>query len=214
MADPNIFDSLCEKYDRWYEKNEFAYLSEVKAIKKALPEKGKGLEIGVGTGRFASVLGIKEGVEPSSNMLKVAEKRGVNAQQARGEALPFSDSCFDYVVIIVTICFVDNPLKVLKESFRVLKKGGVILLGIVDKESFLGRFYKEKESSFYNKARLFGVKELSALLTDSGFSGFSYYQTLFDFPEKLQSVQSPEKGFGKGGFVVLRAEKDPSQKNS
>jgi len=61
----DIFDKYYKKYDAWYEKNKFAYLSEIGALKKVVPNKGEGLEIGVGTGRFASRLGIKYGADPS-----------------------------------------------------------------------------------------------------------------------------------------------------
>jgi len=56
----NIFDIYPKEYDNWYEENKFAYLSEIEALKKVIPEKGEGLEIGVGTGRFAQPLRIKQ----------------------------------------------------------------------------------------------------------------------------------------------------------
>jgi len=75
-----IFDKYYKKYDLWYERNRFAYLSELEAIKKVLPKKGKGLEIGVGTARFAKPLGIKYGIDPSKKMLEIAKKKGVNVR--------------------------------------------------------------------------------------------------------------------------------------
>ena len=59
----DVFNKHYKKYDAWYDKHSHAYLPEVEAVKSLLPKKGKGLEIGVGTGRFASALGIKYGVE-------------------------------------------------------------------------------------------------------------------------------------------------------
>ena len=35
----NIFDRYYKRYDSWYDRNKFAYLSELKAIKKMMPEK-------------------------------------------------------------------------------------------------------------------------------------------------------------------------------
>lgn len=104
----SVFDKHWKKYDSWYEKNRFAYLSEVEAVKKVLPKDGKGLEIGVGTGRFASALGIKYGIDPSSNMVNIARKRGVETEVGRGEDLPFADCEFDYVVIVITLSFVKS----------------------------------------------------------------------------------------------------------
>jgi len=88
----NIFDQYWKRYDAWYDNYRFAYLSEVEAIKKVLPRKGKGLEVGVGTGRFASVLGIHYGIDPSVKMVKVAESRGIDAKIGQGEKLPYKVS--------------------------------------------------------------------------------------------------------------------------
>lgn len=200
-----VFDRYYKKYDAWYEKNKFAYLSELEALKKVLPKRGRGLEIGVGTGRFAASLGIATGIDPSKNMLRIAEKRGVDTQVGSGEHLPFGNSAFDYAVIIITICFVENPLRVLKETRRVLKKNGKIIIGIIDKDSFLGKFYRKKKSIFYQEANFFSVKEITDLLKTAKFSRFSYYQVLFELPNEINSIEKSRKGFGKGGFVIISA---------
>lgn len=203
----NIFDKYYKRYDAWYDRNKFAYLSELEAIKKVLPRRGKGLEIGVGTGRFAYALGIITGIDPSKNMIEIARKKGVNVRLGYGEHLPFKNVAFDYVTIIITICFVKDPEKVLKEAYRVLKKKGKIIMGIVDKDSFLGAFYQKKKSVFYKKADFFNIRKITGLLRDTGFSNFSYYQTLYKLPTEIKSVQKPRKGFGQGGFVVISGEK-------
>ncbi|MDD4980096.1 MAG: methyltransferase domain-containing protein [Candidatus Omnitrophica bacterium] len=203
----DIFDKYYKKYDVWYNRHKFAYLSEIGALKKVVPKKGEGLEIGVGTGRFASRLGIKYGVDPSENMLKISKKRGIDARHAQGERLPFDSSIFDYVAIIITLCFVKDPIKVLIEAKRVLKNRGKIIVGIIDKDSFLGNFYQRKKSLFYRQAHFFGVKEVTDLLKMSGFGRVSYYQTIYKFPDEINSVEKPKKGFGRGGFVVISGEK-------
>ena len=203
----NIFNKYYKQYDAWYEKHKFVYLSELEAIRKVLSERGKGLEIGVGTGRFASPLGIKYGIDPSDKMLKIAQKRGINVKLGCGENLPFTDGTFDYVAIIITICFVKNPIKVLKEARRVLKRNGRIIIGIIDKDSFLGKFYQKKKSVFYKQANFFNVEKLNDLLEIIGFTRICYYQSIFKMPDKIDSIEKPKKGFGKGGFVVISGEK-------
>ena len=202
-----VFDRYHKKYDLWYERNNFAYLSELEVIKKVLPERGKGLEIGVGTGRFAASLGIETGVDPSKKMIGIARKRGVDARLGYGEKLPFANNTFHYVAIIITICFVNDPCKVLREARRALKKNGKIIIGLVDKESFLGQFYQRKKSVFYKQANFLSIKKISGLLKEAGFSKLSYYQTVFDLPSKIESIETPQKGFGKGGFVVILGRK-------
>jgi len=203
----NIFDKYYKKYDAWYDRNKFAYLSELEAIKKVLPRKGKGLEIGVGTGRFAHALGVTTGIDPSKNMVKIARQRGVDARLGSGECLPFKNSTFDYAAIVIAICFVKNPQKVLKEALRILKKNGKLIIGVINKDSFLGEFYQKKKSIFYRKANFFNIKEVTNLLKNAGFSKFSYYQTLYKIPGEINSIQKPRKGFDQGGFVVISGEK-------
>jgi ubiquinone/menaquinone biosynthesis C-methylase UbiE len=191
------------KYDAWYDRHRFAYLSEIEALKKVVPNKGVGLEVGVGSGRFALGLGIKYGVDPSENMLKIARKRGIDVRRAQGERLPFDNFTFDYVAVIITLCFAKDPVKLLIEAKRVLKKRGKIIIGIIDKDSFLGRFYQGGKSLFYKQAHFFSVNEVVDLLKMLGFARFSRYQTIYNFPDKMNLVEKPREGFGRGGFVVI-----------
>ncbi len=88
-----------------------------------------------------------------------------------------------------------------------LKQKGEVVIGIIDKNNFLGKFYQKKKSSFYKQARFLGTAELTGLLRLAGFDKFSYYQTLFSFPEGITRVEKPRKGFDRGGFVVIGAKK-------
>ena len=74
MAKTGAFDSQVDRYEGWFEKNSLAYESQVEAVRSVLPS-GNGVEIGVGTGRFAVPLGIKLGVDPSEAMREVARKK-------------------------------------------------------------------------------------------------------------------------------------------
>ena len=202
-----LFDRYYKKYDAWYSRNKFAYLSEVEALKNILPQKGKGLEIGVGTGRFAQALSIGYGIDPSGKMLEIARKRGVNVKLGWGEQLPFEACTFDYAAIIITLCFVKYAFGVLRQAGRVLKKNGKLIVGIIDKDSFLAKFYQKKKSVFYKQANFFSVKELISLVKAAGFRKFTYYQTIFRLPARISSIEKPKRGYGKGGFVVIGAQK-------
>lgn len=204
----SVFDRYAKKYDDWYDRNKFAYLSELEALKKAVPRIGKGLEIGVGTGRFAASLGISIGIDPSEKMIGIARQRGIDARLGCGERLPFKNASFDYVAIILTLCFVKDPLKVLKEARRILKKDGKIIIAIIDKESFLGKFYQRKRGMFYRQAKFLSVKEITYLLNKTGFNKLSYCQALFKMPDRINAVEKPKTGFGEGGFVVISARKN------
>lgn len=64
-------------HDAWFDANRQLYLAELEALRGSIPSQGVGVEIGVGTGRFAASLGITVGVEPSPGMAELARKRGV-----------------------------------------------------------------------------------------------------------------------------------------
>ncbi len=69
----------------------------------------------------------------------------------------------------------------------------------------MGEFYQHKKSVFYEKANFLSVQEVIDLLKDTGFDSFSYYQTIFDFPDNINVIETPKKGFDQGGFVVISA---------
>ena len=202
-----VFDRLYRKYYTWYEHYPYAYRSELQALRKVIPRRGRGLEIGVGTGRFAVPLGIRFGIDPSKNMIKIARRRGVRVRQGRGEDLPYQDAAFDYVAMIITLAFVKDPEKVLKEARRILKKRGRIVIGIIDKDSFLGGFYRKQKGIFYRKARFLRAKKLTILLQTLGFKRLRVYQTIFHLPKEMTAVEKPKRDFGRGGFVVIKATK-------
>ena len=201
----NIFDKYYKEYDEWYNKNEKIYLSELECVKKAIPETGKGIEIGVGTGRFASKLNIKFGIDPSLQMLKIASKRNILPVKAFGEEIPFKSNSLDFAVVLFTLSFVNNINKVFSEINRIVKKGGYIICGIIDKDSFLGEFYMQKlNSKFYSKCRFLSTLELVDICKNNNILITEIYQTLFKIPELISSKEPVKVGFGDGGYVVTK----------
>ncbi len=203
----NIFDRYCRRYDAWYYSHQKAYLSELRAVRELFPSRGKGLEIGVGTGRFAASLGIQMGIDPSRKMIEVASARGVDARLGCGEALPFEDASFDHVALIHSLCFVKKPYRVLTEARRVLKEKGTLLVGIIPRDSFLGAAYQKKKGIFYRNARFLTVFELLHKLAVLKFADFKFRETLFCLPDRMKRVECPKEGFAKGGFVVMSCRK-------
>ena len=59
MPKIEAFDTHATQYELWFEKHKYLYESEVEALRILLPKEKQGVEIGVGTGRFAKPLGIQ-----------------------------------------------------------------------------------------------------------------------------------------------------------
>lgn len=211
MIQSDIFNSHVEEYEAWYEKHKDAYLSEVVAIKEQfqkLPENLRGIEVGLGTGRFAEQLGIKEGIEPAMEMAKIAMKRDIEIMKGVAEHLPYAALQFDFV-LFVTICHLDNVKEAFAEAHRVLKNGGSIIVGFLDKDQSIAKQYEEKRehSTFFKHATFYSVDRVEKLLKEAGFRNFEYNQTLFGKLEQIKEVQDPKPGFGEGSFVVVKAVK-------
>ncbi len=204
------FEEYFKEYEAWFDKNPSIYQSELEALRSQLPEGGTGLEIGVGSGRFAGPLGIKTGVDPSAGMRTLAETRGIKTVNAKAEELPFDDASFDYVMMVTTICFLDDVMASFREAYRVLRAPGVLIVGFIDKDSFLGKQYQDKKSGnkFYQCATFYSVREVLQLTQEAGFKRLNFVQTLFADIHSIKTIQPFKKGYGQGGFVVIKAQKN------
>ena len=207
MAKIRAFDENARAYDDWFETHKSLYASELEAVRSLLPETGKGIEIGVGTGRFAEPLGIKVGVEPSPAMRAIARERGIDTIDGVAEKMPVESETFDYVLFVTTLCFLESLHKAFGEAMRILKPKGAVVIGFVEKGSALGRLYQQRQadSRFYGEATFHTVTEIIHVLELTGFGELSFCQTLFPEKETTGSVQAVKAGYGDGAFVVVRA---------
>jgi SAM-dependent methyltransferase len=205
-----VFEQHAQQYDNWFNAHEPVYQAEVAALRKLVPPTGMGIEVGVGTGRFAVPLGIKLGVDPSRRMLQIARKRGLRVCQAVGEQMPFHDRQFDLGLLVTVICFVDDVPTLFRELRRVLKTDGQLIIGFINRNSELGRMYERRKeaSMFYRDARFYSVEEVADWVEEAGFGPLRFCQTLFDGPTEF-SARGLEvrEGYSDGAFVVLSAEK-------
>jgi len=203
----NPFDIYTEEYEKWFEENANTFQSELIAIRQMIPIQKKGIEIGIGSGLFAEQLGIKFGIDPSEKMLELARKRNLTVVNGFAENLPFPADNFDFATFITSICFIENPDKAINEAYRILKKDGEIIIAFIDKDSRLGQILnKEKDNSkFYSVATFYSVSKIIKMLENNDFKISEIIQTLIDIDNQV--IEQPIKGFGKGCFVVIKANK-------
>jgi ubiquinone/menaquinone biosynthesis C-methylase UbiE len=141
------FDQLAARYDAWYATplGAWADRHETEEIFHLLaPRSGERLlDLGTGTGRYAREAARRGaravGIDPSPGMLAVARERvagqPVDLVCAGAARLPFPDRSFDAVLAVTSLCFVSEPLVVLREAARVLTPGGQLVLGELNRWS-------------------------------------------------------------------------------
>lgn len=170
------FEAAWRCYEAWFARHESAYLSEPLAARAFVSWSGIGLEIGVGTGRFAAPLRIRVGIDPSPAMLAVAAARGIAVVQGAAENLPFHSASFDHAILVTMICFVEPATRMLAEAHRVLKPNGQLVIGRIDRDSKMGQHYlaHQAENAFYRQATFYSAGEVEVLLRDSGFAAITW----------------------------------------
>ncbi|MCF6148729.1 MAG: class I SAM-dependent methyltransferase [Candidatus Kuenenia sp.] len=210
----NIFDTLTDKYDAWYDSEDGRplYETELRCLNPMVEDSpGPILEIGVGTGRFAMHFPDVIGIDSSLNALKMAEKRGVKTVGGDGEHLPFKDKTFGCILIVVTLCFVTDPITVLREAKRVLKKDGSIIIGLVPRDSSWGILYEEKGRAghpFYSNARFYTLRETENFFQIAGLKIFRVRSTLLHKPDEPRRIDEPLEGYARdAGFLCIEVKK-------
>ncbi len=208
-----VFNAFGDDYDRWFEeKGRLVFETELLLFKSITQNiKSPSIEIGSGSGRFASALRVDFAVEPSKKLREISIKRGVIPIATRGEDVPFDDGIFQTVFIIVTLCFSSRPELILRESARILHKDGNLILGLVLRDSLWGKLYERKKKeghTFYRVANFYTLEEIENMLESVGLEIYDIYSTLTLPPDRIKEIQKPVHGYIKdAGFSGIIARK-------
>jgi ubiquinone/menaquinone biosynthesis C-methylase UbiE len=140
-----------------------------------IPAMGNLLDIGCGTGHwtifFKGIGYLPEGIDLSSKMLELARLKEPSLNFIEGDALnlPQDEGTFDIVSMITVLEFASDPDRLLQESYRVLRKGGALIIGSLNRISGLGESLSRNPFPPYDRAYLFSLEELEEKLSSAGF---------------------------------------------
>ena len=206
----DVFQEKAQSYDQWFVENEALFQSEKEAVKKMMPARedlaAPAIEIGVGTGLFASALGIEEGLEPSEDMGRVAKQRGIRVIQSPAETMPMASESYGMALMVTVDCFLADVERAFSEVNRILVPGGWFVIAFLDRETPLGQIYQANKDSddLYRYATFHSAEEIRAYLEGAGFAVEDSCQTVYSFENCVQEVLD---GNGKGVFGVMRGRK-------
>ncbi len=197
------FDARADRYDSWYERNAIIYENELEAV-RALGLRGRGVEVGVGTGRFAAPLGVEFGIDMSESMLRLAASRGLDVARADASLLPVRGSSLDYALFVVTLCFLDDPTSALREARLALRPGGFVVACIVPRDSAWGEYYMRRGGPFYSVARFYTTDEVLSMMRSVGLRPGAISSTL-SFSPLDPPRREPPGSDPRWGFVCVRS---------
>ncbi len=136
-------------------------------------------DVGCGDGTYAIEASRRgatvTGLDLSFPMLVAAQQREQRSLgrteivwcHGRAEAIPFQDASFDLVLAITVLCLVPSPSQVVGELARVLRPGGMLLLGELGRFSawaLIRRMRAWLGSESWKHAHFWTVGELQTLL--------------------------------------------------
>lgn len=188
-----------EEYDAWY-KTSLGALSDKleKELVFSLIEIKHGdavLDVGCGTGNYTIELAKRGadviGIDSSEEMVGWARRKAegerlkVFFQVSDAIKLSFPDDSFDLIVSNGLLCFLKEPEKALKEMHRVLKPGGRLVVGVLNRWSpwsFFRRLKGVFKETIYNQAYFISPPELEGLIRGVGFDVKETRTCLFFFP--------------------------------
>ena len=227
------FDGYADQYDEWFIKNDKLFTSELRLFLKVLGDiEGKRLlSVGCGSGLFESYIDCSnvEGIEPSVDMGKIAEKRGVNViKYGTIEDVDLPENTYDIIYFNGSSSYMEDLTPIYEKSLKALVDGGKLILLDVPKESAFGLMYLlGKSLGTYDHPYLEGTmpelpyplalassgvwhstEEKIEVLKNLGIKDFDFYQTLVKNP--LYTNEEPEEvseGYKSGGYVAIIAKK-------
>jgi ubiquinone/menaquinone biosynthesis C-methylase UbiE len=158
--------------------NDHVYQAQLRMLRKAVPGFQRGLEVGVGSGRFAVPLGISRGIDPSQNLVLMAKHRDIEVARGEAEHLPYHTGSFDFVLIMTVICFLDSIPRAFQETYRVLGPEGAFVAGFIEAGGEIFQKYRHEpvKGRFLQFATFRTCDEVFGFFNDAGFEDVSVLQ--------------------------------------
>jgi ubiquinone/menaquinone biosynthesis C-methylase UbiE len=178
-----VFNEHAGDYDTWFDDHNSVYQAQLRILRGVVSDFRHGLEVGVGSGRFAAPLGIHSGIDPSAMLAMMAKQRGVEITLGEAEHLPYRAGSFDFVLMMTVICFLDDIQRAFHEVHRVLEPGGTLVTGFIEAGGEIFQKYRHQpiKGQFLQFATFRTIDEVYSFFKDAGFEDVSVLQRVRGF---------------------------------
>lgn len=136
------------------------------------------LDVGGGTGRVSILFNgrVKKMfiVDSSINMLREAQEKGIKTINSNSERLPFPDESFQRIIIVDALHHVKNQKETLAEMWRVLSKGGKIIIEEPDINNFVVKLIALGEKIMLMRSHFISPRDIAEL---SSFEDSTHIET-------------------------------------
>lgn len=166
------FNLVARFYDRV-----FHFLGPERLMKLLQPQPSERiLDIGGGTGRVSQTFGDDyEGraplvvvCDPSWGMLGEARQKQMIACCGLAEHLPFADGAFDRIVMVDTFHHLHNQQTAAKETLRVLRPGGRLVIEEPDIRRWAVKWLALGERLLLMRSRFYSIADLVDIFKEAG----------------------------------------------
>lgn len=116
------------------------FLSQISKLLRQDPQDIHVLDVGCSSGAFvdaAAKMGFHaEGVEPAAKAAATAQAAGLTVRQGLLHEVAYPDQSFDAITLFEVIEHLKDPLTLLLECQRILRPGGILLIGTANTASW------------------------------------------------------------------------------
>ena len=209
-----VFDEASKAYDGWYgtPMGRYALSCELMGLREMLPSRGVGVDVGGGTGIFAERLRDDERIiiclDPSPGMLRRAVERGLPSILCVAEHPPLRLRCLDFIYMVATLEFLQDPVKALRVLKAHLRNGGPLILLIINRDSPWGQLYLKlggEGDPIFSRMHLYNYREILKLLREADLKPISAMGTLLEPPDRPGGEAILTEVDSKAGVILIKA---------
>ena len=222
MNENILFDDWPDRYDQWFKTpiGKLVKETEVDLIHELLCLKHgeKLLDAGCGTGIFtfdflsqrAEVVGLDISLPMLTNAYMELKSYPFFAVWGDMLHLPFRDNCFDKVVSVTALEFIEDANCAVGELFRITRPGGLVVVATLNSLSPWATRRKGRiDRGLFENAFFRSPDELLACTTFKGLAKTCIYFQKDDDPIQAMNIGQAGQfqGLNTGAFVAARWQK-------